>query len=480
MTHTLHTTQKSTAPVTITVVGGGFTGSTIAVQQARHYISLYEKDPSLPPLTIRIVDEKGSFGPGVPYKTPDDVFLVSQPASAMSPFPEDHDHFTRWLRDRDAQAGADTFASRHQYGEYLKQTLRETFNAAVKRGVPLKLETLSGKVTDITPDKKGVTLTHENGENTPTQAVILATGHSRSPFLRELEGKNDRYFAAVHDVAPVQKVLKNATTGDSVAIIGTGQSMIDILGVLDHIGYKGKIYALSRSLTLPWAFDPALHRRQPKPYVPLYLDPVRISKVKDLSADALLRRLEREFRRAQRLGYGIGNVLTALDFGKLAVAGPAGTAPEGLAKLREHVDLLWGNPIPLERHELLNRYLASGQLELVERNISAEDFVAEKDGFTGKDLGGKKRLRLSAVFNAAAYTRSALANPLINKVAEKKLLRQQGAVLKAGQQNHPAIFAAGPPTNAARWGVETFRDNNALVAKQSVEAALGIRRGPQV
>ena len=470
MTNTLHLTKNPEAAIApvITIVGGGFTGSTIAVQQARHYISLYERDHNLPPLTIRIIDEQGSFGPGLPYSTPDNVFLLNQPAYAMSPFPDDPDHFTRWLG-----GDGNAFATRHQYGEYLKGTLTQVFNDAAAAGIPVKLETLTGDITDINPYKDGFVLSRKNGTQLETKALVLATGHQKSTFLSELD-INGRYFSGVHDVVKIGNILKKDTSKDSVAIVGTGQSMVDALAVLDHIGYKGKIYAFSRSLVEPWAFDPELYKKALPPYVPFYLDPERIRDEKDFTFDGLRARLDLEFKWAESQGYGVGHVLTAIDFKALATAGPNGTAPEGLQALYNLWEKIYGNPTAPERHELLERYKKSGQLVLVRNEVQAKDIVAEKDGFIANGIAGKKQLYLSAIFNAAAFNRKSLASPLLQKAADKNLLHLRSDVIEPGRQNHTAIFAAGPPTSPAKWGVETFRNDNALTARQSVETALGL------
>ena len=133
---------------TITIIGGGFTGSSIAIQEARYYAELFAQDNTLPPLTIRLIDGAGSFGPGIPYATQDNVFLLNQPAYAMSPFPDDPAHFTRWL----GQDG-DSFATRRQYGEYLRETLASTFNDAAAAGIPVTLEKLSFDVTNVSAGK---------------------------------------------------------------------------------------------------------------------------------------------------------------------------------------------------------------------------------------------------------------------------------------------------------------------------------------
>lgn len=470
MTQELSQTQNP--PPIITIIGGGFTGSTITVQQAAYYASLYKNDKTLPPLTIRIVDKQGSFGPGLPYGTKEDVFLLNQPAYAMSPCPDDPDHFSRWLRNN---GGGDenTFATRRQYGEYLEQTLAQTFNAAAAAGIPVKLEKVAGEFTDIHADKTGIVLVQKSGVKLKAQTLVLATGHQKSVFLRELDKKNGRYFAGLESsVEAVRGALKHASVNDCIAIIGTGQSMMDVIAVLDHIGYKGKIYALSKSLVLPWAFDPAFYKNSLPSYVTHYLDPVRIKAEGGKLCPDLCKRLMFEFKRAKKLGYGIGHVLTAIDFNALKTAGPTEAPPVGLTELWELWENIYGNPTPPKRYALLTRYKNSGQLILIKAEVKADDFSADDGGFIARNIPGKKEIRLLAIFNAAIFSRNPLASPLLKNAHSKNLLRWHDKAIAPGRQSHAAIFAAGPPTNVQKWGVETFRNDNAIVAQQSVTTAI--------
>jgi hypothetical protein len=461
----------------VTVVGAGFSGSTIAIQQLQHYVELLKTNKNLPPLTIRLIDRTGTFGPGLPYGTDDDVFIHNQPAYAMSPFPDDPDHFTRWLRAHDPKATGDTFATRHEFGIYLKETLEKAFADAAAAGVPVTLEKRTDEITDVTPTDKGLTLSGNNNATLETQALVLATGHQPGSLLKSLDG-NPHYVTGVRHVAPVEEAVKNTTAKNSVAIVGTGQSMFDVLAVLDSIGYKGKVYALSRNLVLPWLFDPAFYRQPVEPYKPLYLDPAHVKAAKDQSAEALKRRFKLEIHRAEKQGYGVGHVLGAIDFDALATAGPDGTKPEGWKGLYDLWRATYGNPTPPQRFELLQRYLKSGRLKLVKGDVSDvtdAKFAVQGDGFVVKDLFGKKPKHLSAVFNAAAYDRNPLASPVLKRADEKGLLIVSSHGIAGGQQKNDALFVVGPPTSTGKWGVESFRDDNARSAKQSVDKALGLK-----
>ena len=72
----------------ILIVGGGFSGTTLAVQLSR-------RDPEL---KVAIVDSGKIPGQGLAYGTNYQCHVLNVPAKSMSAFPEDPEHFVRWAR----------------------------------------------------------------------------------------------------------------------------------------------------------------------------------------------------------------------------------------------------------------------------------------------------------------------------------------------------------------------------------------------
>jgi hypothetical protein len=450
----------------ITIIGAGFTGSSIAAQQARLYAALAGEGRDLPPLTIRLVDATGTFGPGLPYATNDDIFLLNQPAGAMSPFPDDPDHFTRWLHGT-----GDEFATRRQYGVYLKETLTRSFQDAAAAHAPIRLETLSCRVTALAFDKVNITLQCDDGAARQTQSLILATGHEKSIFLSGL-ADHPRFFSAPPDVEKIREAIQTTNENDRIGIVGTGQSMMDFLAALDHAGYKGKITALSRELAQPWLYDPADYRDPRKTYTPYFLDPVRVQEKKIWSASGLSGALRREFVRASKQGFTTGHVLAAIDFNKLEKAGADGNPPMGLIALRHLWSAIYGNPTPPQRYELFRRWRKSGRLDLARAEINEKNIEKPENGFILHGVASQGDLKLSALFNAAAFARDSLSSPLLAQAAAQGVLRIENHSIVPGRQLHDDLYVGGPPANPGKWGVETFRSQNAEIARLSIEKVL--------
>lgn len=120
----------------ITIIGAGFTGGTVAIQQLRHYVSLRKGNKNLPPLTIRLIDRAGDFGPGFPLSVQNDV------------------------RQKDDDA--------------LAEILAEEFGEAIAAGIPVTLDKRTDEIFDVAPHPDGITLAAKRSSTLETQALVLA------------------------------------------------------------------------------------------------------------------------------------------------------------------------------------------------------------------------------------------------------------------------------------------------------------------
>ena len=96
----------------VAIVGGGAAGVLAAVHLRR----------GTPDAQITLIDASGRPGTGAAYGTDDPTFLLNVPAPRMSVWPDDPDHFSRWLDER-AVTPAESFAPRLAYGRYLQDQL---------------------------------------------------------------------------------------------------------------------------------------------------------------------------------------------------------------------------------------------------------------------------------------------------------------------------------------------------------------------
>jgi len=74
---------------TVAVIGGGFTGTTLAVQ----WVSTHR-----PSFSVVVIERMGLPGRGVAYGTACDSHLLNVPAKDMSAFPQYPEHFLSWAK----------------------------------------------------------------------------------------------------------------------------------------------------------------------------------------------------------------------------------------------------------------------------------------------------------------------------------------------------------------------------------------------
>src|ERR1700754_571625 len=103
----------------ITIIGGGATGTLLAVNLIRH-----ADEQSL---VINIVEKNERFGLGVAYSTVQDYHVLNVPAGKMGAFPDDVEHFHKWLEAHHYEFKPTDFVPRRIYGEYLKKLFWEAY-----------------------------------------------------------------------------------------------------------------------------------------------------------------------------------------------------------------------------------------------------------------------------------------------------------------------------------------------------------------
>src|SRR5579885_2899726 len=99
----------------VAVIGGGASGMLAATHLLRH---------SDIPIKISVINSGSNFGTGVAYHSASDKHLLNVVAGKMSVFPDDPDHFVRWLiedrafSDVEIETLSKTYLPRRVYGEY--------------------------------------------------------------------------------------------------------------------------------------------------------------------------------------------------------------------------------------------------------------------------------------------------------------------------------------------------------------------------
>lgn len=223
----------------IVVIGGGASATLLAHALRRQY----GRD-------CLIIDPSPQPALGAAYGTRCIGHLLNVPARGMSAVADDPGHFVDWLRRQiDPGIDPDSFIPRAVYGLYLQQLLGES-------GARL----IQARAISCTPCPKGILIALDTGLKIEAGAVILALGHFPPAPMRGVDPSimhNPRYH---HDVwrdallrdHQAQEGRTDALHPDeTLLVIGSGLTAIDMVIKARLQGHKGQIRLLSRRASLP-------------------------------------------------------------------------------------------------------------------------------------------------------------------------------------------------------------------------------------
>lgn len=450
----------------VAVIGGGFSGVMTAIHLLWRCI---------PGERVYLVERGDRVGPGLAYGTYNPRHLVNVRAENMSAFPDEPDHFVRWLEALPAEQRADagertiagTFVRRSVFGAYVQELLRE---AIARQDGGDNLYLVTDEATAIRPANGGYRLETGNGRTYPIDAAVLALGNlpeARNP----LNGYFDNPWSPAA-TAPLEP-------GRPVVVLGTGLTMVDVCLALVEQGFEGPIHAISRRGLLPLGHAPS------SPWEDLNL----------VAGDrrnllALFRAARREVRRAGAGAIGWRAVIDAVR--PHAQALWSGLDAADKARFIRHLRPWWD----IHRHRMappvaatLNSLRTSGAIQTHAGRIVAIE--PSGDGlrvrWRPKAQAEVREIEAQRVIECTGTTgdHSRSSEPLIQQMLADGLARPAplnlgvdcttwGALVGAGGTPSRDLFAVGPVTRGALWeivAVPEIRSQAEHVAERVLEAA---------
>jgi uncharacterized NAD(P)/FAD-binding protein YdhS len=191
-------------------------------------------------LAVRLFEPGAEPGRGLAYGTSDPVHLLNVPAAKMSAFPDQPDHFRAALA---LDAGA--FASRQDYGAYVRSILDDHAGIEVQRTAVHRLER----------EGAGWRLHLADGRAMVASAVVLALGNEPPSVPNGWSGVP--LIANPWSGEAREAIANLAGEEGEVLLIGTGLTMIDVVLSLEAAGFRGRSLAFSRRGLLPRAHAPS-------------------------------------------------------------------------------------------------------------------------------------------------------------------------------------------------------------------------------
>jgi uncharacterized NAD(P)/FAD-binding protein YdhS len=425
----------------VIIVGGGASGVLLACHLLRSgniRVTLIEKNPAI--------------GRGIAYGTANPAHLLNVRAANMSAFPDDPDHFWRWLQANNlAAVDSDQFCfvSRQIYGQYIESLLQ-----GLSHGKNRAMHIVHGECIAIAPMPSGAIARLRDGSSISGQIIVLATGNETC----QTHMSNDLY--ANPWVAPTQtEVPKDG----HILILGTGLTMVDYVQSLPHGGHRGPITAISRRGLLP---------KPHRPVVPFPIDKADVPFGREIAG------LVRWFRNMTCLAQPRGGDWRSVVDGIRPFTQELWQSLSSTARRRflRHARTWWDvhrHRMAPEVEDFIGGAMSSGQLTIiagklqsVERGDCGALATYRRRGQSIAETVEAVRVVECTGINPIPHD---TANPVLRALFDSGLARIDAlgigldaadncALLNASGEPSTKLFAIGPLTRAAFWEIVAVPD----------------------
>jgi uncharacterized NAD(P)/FAD-binding protein YdhS len=462
-------------PRTIVIVGGGFSGTVLAVNLLRQITDA--------PTLIVLVERAAEVGCGVAFAPHPFPYLLNVPAGRMSATSDDTAQLINFAQRQMPDVHEESYLPRRLYGEYLQDELRKAELAAPAH---IRLRRVHGEATCVRPIPHSTSLLVSVGaRQLLADQVVLACG-TPAPADKPYAADISAHPAYVHDPHRDEGVR---ASDQCILLIGTGLTMVDVALAAVARNPAVRIIALSRHGLLPTV------QRTP------------VASVLDAKLDL----------RAYR-GASLRRLVAAVRSLATAAQERGGDCREVITRVREAAPELWQSLADTERRRFLrhvraywdvhrhrmppviaeqvNELRRSGQLQV--RAGSVRQLCAQADGvvalwqargrFDTQELWVDRIIECSGLDHRLERT----ADPLLRYLLDAGLawpdaaglgLRtgKHGALVGADGRASTRLFYLGPMLRADHWeatAVSELRQHAerlALALAQQVEHARELR-----
>ena len=229
------------APLTIGVIGGGFTGAASA-------IGCLTRLPH--PFHLVLIEPSPALGQGVAYGGHHPLHLLNVRTRDLSIRASQPGDFLNWafrqLDQGENHAGlhdalAHTFLPRQLFGEYVRQRLFET----VERRPDVEFSVIPSAAHAVHVERGRYAISCAGQERALCDAVVIATAYGVQPA-------SAKGALAPFDHLPAEGMVR----AKSIVLIGSGLTMVDVLFGARREGFQGVATIVSRRGQLPRSHAP--------------------------------------------------------------------------------------------------------------------------------------------------------------------------------------------------------------------------------
>jgi len=425
---------------TVAIIGGGFTGATLAAQLLRN---------SGGSASVFLIERGARLGRGVAYSTECTEHLLNVRARNMSAYPDDPEHFLEWARLNHAPgASPDDYLPRPVYGQYVTSLLQQEIERH-----PGQVEHVHDEAVSIARVGHAAEIRLRSGRTLLADKVVIALGNF-PPGDPRLQGRTP------HSVRYVSNPWKASALGDvshdeSVLLLGSGLTSVDVAIALRQRGFRGTIHILSRRGLLPQTHKatapctPFCHEQSPR------------------TVRGLLRLIRTQVEAAEKAGSDWRAVIDSLrPFTQEIWRSLSFTERR---RFLRHVRPYWD----VHRHRIapaigdrLASEIQDGQIEVHAGRIKA--YAEDTDGvdvsYRDRESGQLERLHVDRVINCTGPESDCrkVDDPLLVDLMRQKLARPDplllgldvspgGALIDSHGAASNLLYAIGPVRKGSLW-----------------------------
>ena len=425
---------------TIAIIGGGFSGATLAAQLLRH---------SQESVAVVLIDPSDCPGRGVAYGTQYGWHLLNVAARDMSALDDDPEHFLRWARaNYDSGVDPESFLPRRVYGQYIAGLLQETAGLH-----PGRFFFKNDEAVSVEEVERGGLVHLRHGERVRADKIVLALGNfpPRDPNLPGRTAHGVRYVPYAWSAGALEGIARER----EVLVLGSGLTAIDQVLALRACEFGGTIHLLSR------------HGLLPQPHQSAAPWPRFWTEDSPRTARGLLRLVRQQVRLAHRSGGDWRGVIEALRpyTSRMWQSLPAIEKRRFLRHLRAFWEMHRHRVAP-EIDRLMAYQLRSGQTRIhagrILRYQEGADGVAVT--YRQRRTGEQRHLFVDRVINCTGAETDCrkLNSRLLNQLRQAGLIRpdplglgvdvdENGALWNEQGAPSDFLYAIGPPRKGALW-----------------------------
>jgi uncharacterized NAD(P)/FAD-binding protein YdhS len=429
----------SKPPLTVCVVGGGFTGAAAAIACLSHLKA---------PFRLVMIEGTTALGRGLAYGSHHPLNLLNVRTRDLSIRAGQPGDFLNWafrqLDQGENQAGlhealAHTFLPRQLFGEYVRQRLFES----VERRPDVGFTVFTARARAVTPESGRYRIELDRAEPITADVVMLATAYG-------LQQPRSTGALAPFEIVSAERTAE----ASSIMLIGSGLTMVDVLLSARRDGFQGNAIVISRRGQLP-------RTHAPKGVLPQQVAIPHSKRVSLLAAS---------IRIACEMAEGGGTPWQAIINGLRPSIQDIwqGLPREEQARFLRHLRPFWDahrHRLPMEVHGRLRAEFGEGRAVLLRGAVKEVAREGDRFAVTLQKRGARhpETIATDLAYDCSGF-RPDLGQPLVTSLLAQGLacsdphhlglvVERNGQVIGARGEVTNGLFAIGPLCQGTLWEI---------------------------